>query len=142
MHPQTYSGKDRVHAYSYQGLVLPSGVALAWGPWPGNEPDSNKLRESGLLDDLADISAEHGRVYLAFGDAAYATHTHFEHIIPGHCGRHQKLLNALNQRFRITVSAVCAFTGCATWHTVAVAATDMCVRAVGGGVRLRITFVK
>jgi hypothetical protein len=132
-----------MHAYSYQGLVFPSGVALAWGPWPGNEPDSNKLRESGLLDDLADISSEHGRVYLAFGDAAYATHTHFEHIIPGHCGRHQKLLNALNQRFRITVSAACNIATRCAWHNVVVTASDMCAFPGGGGVvRLRITFVK
>ena len=101
--PQTYSDKDHMYSYSYQGLFLPTGVVIAWGPWSGNMPDSNKLCESGLLDDLAQISGEHGRNYLVFGDTTYTTHKHFEHIIVGDCRRDEKLLNTLNQCFRITV---------------------------------------
>ena len=104
---QTYSVKDHMHTYGYQGLVLPTGVALAWGPWSGNESDSNKMRESGLLDDLTQISGEDGRNYFAFGDTAYVTHKNFEHIIAGECHRDENLLNELKQRWRITVIFTC-----------------------------------
>ena len=105
---QTYSGLHRRHGYSYQGLVLPNGIALAWGPYVGSEADSNKLRKSRLLDDMSEICADLGETYMLFGDSAYASHRYFEHVIrnpqsPHVLTRPERLFNALMARFRITV---------------------------------------
>ena len=105
---QTYSGLHRRHGYSYQGLVFPNGIAMAWGPFVGSEADSNKLRKSRLLDDMREICNDLGHTYLFFGDSAYASHQYFEHVIrnpqaPHQLTRPERLFNALMARFRITV---------------------------------------
>ena len=105
---QTYSGLHRRHGYSFQGLVLPNGIALAWGPYVGSEADSNKLRKSRLLDDMREICSDLGQTYMFFGDSAYASHQYFEHVIrnpqaPHVLTRPERLFNALMARFRITV---------------------------------------
>jgi hypothetical protein len=110
---QTYSGLHRRHGYSYQGLVLPNGVALAWGPYVGSEADSQKLRKSRLLDNMRDICDDLGETYMFFGDSAYASHKYFEHVIrnpqaPHVLTRPERLFNALMARFRITVNAPAA----------------------------------
>ncbi len=105
---QTYSGLARRHGNSFQGLVLPNGIALALCPYVGCEADSQKLRKSRLLDDMREICEDLGETYLFFGDSAHASHKYFQHVIrnpkaPGVRTRPERQFNALMARFRITV---------------------------------------
>jgi hypothetical protein len=71
---QTFAGKERLHGLKYQGMVLPNGIALVWGPWRGTEHDSTMFRETGFLDCMRTCCDELGDDFCGFGDSAYPLH--------------------------------------------------------------------
>jgi hypothetical protein len=77
----------------------------------GVHTDSKKLYKSHLLDDLEEIAIALGQDFVAFGDSAYPIHRFFQHVLKcpkgGSLTRPERLLNALNARFRFCNSFAC-----------------------------------
>ena len=68
-----YNGHKKVHGLKFQSVVIPNGlIANLYGPVEGKKHDSSMLAESGLLQQLQQISYDtNGRVLCIYGDPAY-----------------------------------------------------------------------
>lgn len=72
-----YDGKDRVHALKFQAVTSPDGMIIHLaGPIEGARHDSHMFRESGLLQLVAEKTAEVGQTYRLYGDPAYSLSDH------------------------------------------------------------------
>jgi hypothetical protein len=70
----SYSGHDRYHAQTYQGIVTPDGLIVSiCGPALGSRDDLTVWRESGLEALLMPLVQQGGLTYHLFGDKAYLT---------------------------------------------------------------------
>lgn len=67
-----YNGYYREHSLKYQGVTLPNGMVLCFGPEPGRRADGALLRQSGLVAKLRRHATDSGgrRLFL-YGDPAY-----------------------------------------------------------------------
>jgi nuclease HARBI1 len=73
---QNYNGHKRVHALKFQSVVSPDGIIVHLsGPWIGRRHDARMLRESNLLDILAEhANGTNGEPMQIYGDPAYGIH--------------------------------------------------------------------
>lgn len=71
-----YNGKDRIHSLKYQAINTPDGIIrhLA-GPYPGSRHDQFMLRESSILDWIAEFppQASTGWPHVIYADCGYCT---------------------------------------------------------------------
>jgi hypothetical protein len=74
-----YSGKDRIHSLKYQAINTPDGMIrhLA-GPFPGSRHDQWMLRESGILEWIAEFPKQQGTnwPHVIYADLGYS-------VVPG-----------------------------------------------------------
>ncbi len=74
-----YSGKDRIHSLKYQAINTPDGIIrhLA-GPYPGSRHDQFMLRESSILDWIAEFPVQQGTnwPHVIYADMGYS-------VVPG-----------------------------------------------------------
>jgi len=69
---EVYNGKDRVHGLKYQSLTFPNGlIGNLYGPVEGRLHDATLLRESGILQEVANFTDVDGRPLVIYGDKAY-----------------------------------------------------------------------
>ena len=70
-----YTRFKKCHGVKFQSVTVPDGfIAYLRGPWPAQTHDARMLRESQLMEELADIMPANGasEVYALYGDLAYA----------------------------------------------------------------------
>ncbi|KAF8308857.1 hypothetical protein DL93DRAFT_2118386 [Clavulina sp. PMI_390] len=67
-----YNGYKRQHALKYQGVTLPNGIVLCYGPEAGRRADGAVLKQSGLVEALRKhaVGTRGQRLFL-YGDPAY-----------------------------------------------------------------------
>ena len=95
-----YSGKDRIHSLKYQAINSPDGIIrhLA-GPYPGSRHDQFMLRESGILDWIAEFPLQQGTnwPHVIYADLGYS-------VVPGciEVPFHDEAINVMSKlRFKL-----------------------------------------
>ena len=68
---ELYNGHYPAHGLKWCVLLLPNGMSVVAGPYPGRETDITCLRKSRFLDVLREYRASTGLHICMFGDAAY-----------------------------------------------------------------------
>jgi len=67
-----YSGHKRIHGIKTQGIIFPNGLQpYPFGPVNGSRHDGFLLRESGILELMAEVCNDLGEDFILFGDSAY-----------------------------------------------------------------------
>ena len=97
-----YNGHKRVHAVKYQSVTCANGlIAHLFGPVEGRRHDCYLLRESGLLQQLEEHSAdEDGNTLCIYGDPAYPLRPHLQ------CPFKGNQLTEVQHHFNQSMSAV------------------------------------
>jgi hypothetical protein len=68
---ELYNGHYAAHGLKWCVLLLPNGMSVVAGPYPGRESDIGCLKESGFLEVLRAYRDGGGESLCIFGDAAY-----------------------------------------------------------------------
>ena len=98
-----YSGKDRIHSLKYQAINTPDGIIrhLA-GPYPGSRHDQFMLRESNILDWIAQFPAQEGTnwPHVIYADLGYS-------IVPGciEVPFHDEAINPMHAAYNHSMSS-------------------------------------
>jgi len=98
-----YSGKDRIHSLKYQAINTPDGIIrhLA-GPYPGSRHDQFMLRESGILDWIAEFPAQQGTnwPHVIYADLGYS-------VVPGRIEVpfHDEAINVMHAAYNHAMSS-------------------------------------
>ena len=67
-----YSGNNKSHGFNYQGLTTPDGIIVqAWGPAQGRCHDLGLMRESKIMEQIAQHAKIGYRQFIVFGDLGY-----------------------------------------------------------------------
>ena len=78
-----YNGYEKAFGLKYIALVLANGIVLAWGPWTGNNHDAPLLSSSGVIQQLREVYARTGRVWMLYGDSAFGVSRFFQRQLRG-----------------------------------------------------------
>ena len=104
---QTYSFLHGAHGYMYQACVLVNGMSMCWGPYLGKDHDAKSFVWTDILNDLASIEVQIGRVFSVFADSAYPRSRYCQAILKsppgGQLSQMERRFNALMARFRIVI---------------------------------------
>ena len=98
-----YSGKDRIHSLKYQAINTPDGIIrhLA-GPYPGSRHDQFMLRESGILDWIAQFPVQQGTnwPHVIYADLGYS-------VVPGciEVPFHDEAINVMHAAYNHAMSS-------------------------------------
>lgn len=98
-----YSGKDRVHSLKYQAINTPDGIIRhIAGPFPGSRHDQFMLRESGILEWIAEFPKQQGTnwPHVIYADLGYS-------VIPGliEVPFHDDAINVVHAAYNLAMSS-------------------------------------
>jgi nuclease HARBI1 len=98
-----YSGKDRVHSLKYQAINTPDGIIRhIAGPFPGSRHDQFMLRESGILDWIAEFPKQQvtNWPHVIYADLGYS-------VIPGRIEVpfHDEAINVVHAAYNLAMSS-------------------------------------
>jgi hypothetical protein len=98
-----YNGKDRIHSLKYQAINTPDGtIRHVAGPYPGSRHDQFMLRESGILEWIAQFPKQQGTdwPHVIYADLGYS-------IVPGciEVPYHDEAINVVHAAYNNAMSS-------------------------------------
>jgi hypothetical protein len=98
-----YNGKDRIHSLKYQAINTPDGtIRHLGGPYPGSRHDQFMLRDSGILDWIAQFPKQQGSdwPHVIYADLGYS-------IVPGciEVPYHDEAINVVHAAYNNAMSS-------------------------------------
>ncbi|KAJ8912366.1 hypothetical protein NQ315_014733 [Exocentrus adspersus] len=98
-----YSGHKRVHCVKYQSLLCPDGIIVSLKcAYPGARHDAGIFRESGLYEELEEITVFPNRRYVIYGDQGYG----LRELLIRPFSQNEIAINPERQHFNNTMSVL------------------------------------
>ncbi|XP_033121176.1 uncharacterized protein LOC117120273 [Anneissia japonica] len=100
-----FNGHKRLHSIKFQSLVAANGmIANMYGPIEGRRHDSFMLRESGLLDQLEQMSVNtNNEIMCIYGDPAYPIRPQLQAPFKGNLSPIEQDYNKAMSEVRVSV---------------------------------------